>query len=539
MMFMMAAAALTLESSALAAETEATGFFESDLRVRLEDVPAGQWHSPAGVNRGFERFDNTVGGRLSAFSGDWTATIEGELRARANPQARDLDGLSNRQGVETLQWRLDEATVELWDAGVEGLDLKVGHQVVQWGVGDQFNPTNTLNAENLEDPTKFGEQLPNTMIRADYALSHMWTVSGVFVPIFRPAALPESASIGKAFVDRMPVLEDDVRRDLQGKLVLGQDLGYPTILNDTQLLIPPATLDNAAGMVRVGGAIGMTDLAVSWYTGRTDMPVAVSNHTTLRRKETCHPQRQDECIRGYLLTDAELAFPRMHVGGLNAAGELSSLGGLGWRLEAAVVIPQRTTIAITNDDLDMGGVVQSAGELDYGLSGERPEVVSDQPHMKWTLGLDYTLGPAVYVNAQWAHGMADEFGAGDFLHPDYVTRAGGAGWEIRRLRQGDYLVLGADISLGPAVLRLFSITDLTGYILEERNGSGGGVSQTRFSPFSKRGFSGVLYPELMVDLGDGLGLSVGTVQLLGQAHTKFGDPSAGGDIAFTKLRYSF
>ena len=55
----------------------AVGFVESDLRVRLEDVPAGQWHSPAGVNRGFERFDNTAGGKFSAFSGDWTATIEG------------------------------------------------------------------------------------------------------------------------------------------------------------------------------------------------------------------------------------------------------------------------------------------------------------------------------------------------------------------------------------------------------------------------------------------------------------------------------
>ena len=289
MMFMLGATALALESSALAAETEAVGFVESDLRVRLEDVPAGQWHSPAGVNRGFERFDNTAGGKFSAFSGDWTATIEGELRSRARPQARDLDALSSRQGVETLQWRLDEATVELWDAGVSGLDLKVGHQVVQWGVGDQFNPTNTLNAENLEDPTKFGDQLPNTMIRADYSVSPMWTVSGVFVPIFRPAALPESASIGKAFVDRMPVLEDDVRRDLQGKLVLGQDLGYPTILNDTQLLIPPATLDNASAMVRVGGAVGMTDLALSWYTGRTDMPVAVSNHTTLRARRPAIP----------------------------------------------------------------------------------------------------------------------------------------------------------------------------------------------------------------------------------------------------------
>ena len=127
------------------------------------------------------------------------------------------------------------------------------------------------------------------MIRGDYSVSPMWTVSGVFVPIFGLAALPESASIGKAFVDRMPVLEDDVRRDLQGKLVLGQDLGYPTILNDTQLLIPPATLDNAQAMVRVERAVGMTDLALSWYTGRTDMPVAVSNHTTLRARETPSP----------------------------------------------------------------------------------------------------------------------------------------------------------------------------------------------------------------------------------------------------------
>jgi len=531
--------ALVSFPSASAAEIDAAGFFESDFRLRLEDVPAGAWHSPAGVNKGFERFDNTIGGRVSAFSGDWTVTVEGEIRARAQPSAQSLPELSSRQGVETLQWRLDEATLELWDAGIDGFDLKIGHQVVQWGVGDQFNPTNTLNAENLEDPTKFGEQLPNTMIRGDYALSPMWTLSGVFVPIFQPAALPESASIGMAFVDRMPVLENDVRRDLQAKLQLGDELGYPTILHNTEVQMPRPTLGNASGMVRLGGAIGMTDVALSWYTGRTDMPVAVSNHTTLRNSPTCHPERTTDCIKGYLLTDADLAFPRMHVGGLNAAGELSALGGLGWRVEAALVLPQRTTIAITNEDLDMGGVVQPAGELDYGLSGERPEVVSSQPYAKWTVGLDYTIGPAVYVNAQWAHGMADEFGAGDFLQPDYVTRSGGADWEMRRLRQGDYLVLGADISLGRMVLRLFSITDLTGYVLEERGANSGDVSTSRFSPFSKRGFSGVVYPELMFDLGDGLDLSIGTVQLLGQTHTKFGDPAAGGDIAFTKANYTF
>ena len=125
-------AALLFGTSAFGAEIEANGFLESDLRVRLEDVPAGAWHSPTGVNRGFERFDNTVGGRVSAFSGDWTATLEGELRARAVPSAQNLADLTSRRGVETLEWRLEEATVELWDVGIEGLDLKIGHQVVQW-----------------------------------------------------------------------------------------------------------------------------------------------------------------------------------------------------------------------------------------------------------------------------------------------------------------------------------------------------------------------------------------------------------------------
>ena len=120
-----------------------------------------------------------------------------------------------------------------------------------------------------------------------------------------------------------------------------------------------------------------------------------------------------------------------------------------------------------------------------------------------------------------------------------MTRAGGSDWEIRRLRQGDYLVLGTDINFGEAVLRLFSITDLTGYILEERVADHETVDRTHYSPFSARGFSGVLYPELMVDLGDGLDVSLGAVFLFGQTHTKFGDPAAGGDVAFTKLQYAF
>jgi len=520
------------------------GWVESDFRVRVSDLPAGAWHAPTGIQKGVERFRNRAGGVLVAEGQSWLASVEGEFVLSAKPQAAGLGDLAHRPQVDPFWFELDEAAIEIWDAGVAGLDLKIGHQVVQWGAADQFNPTNTLNPENFEDPLKFGEQLPNTMVRADYSLGPTWTISGVLVPVFRPATLPSTSSIGVSFTDRMPVIQDRVRQDLQAKQALAADLGFPTIVDAVDLDLPPATLNNMAGMIRVGGAIGMTDLALSLYSGRTDMPQAVANDTRLERRSICHPMRPDSCIQGYMVTDSTLAYPRMHVAGLNAAGELDVLSGIGgqpigWRLEAAWVMPERTTIAIRNTNLDLGGLVQPEGEFAYGLGGERPNVVSDKPYAKWTLGLDYTIGKALYLNAQWVHGMADEFGQGDFIDPDFVTRAGGDGWEIRRLRTGDYVVLGTDINLPRATLRLFSILDVSGYHREDTAEPGSPPSITNFGPFSKNGFSAVLYPELMVSLGDGLNWSVGTIQLFGAEHTKFGDPAAGGDLVFTKVRYDF
>mgnify|MGYP001266986410 CR=1 FL=1 len=184
-------------------------------------------------------------------------------------------------------------------------------------------------------------------------------------------------------------------------------------------------------------------------------------------------------------------------------------------------------------------MVQQAGEYDYGLQGERPTVVDDSAFAKWTVGLDYTLGKAVYLNAQWVHGMTDEFGAGDFLQPDFTTRVGALDSEIRRLRIGDYGVLGADIALGTATIRLFSLFDLTGYQTESQVEGQDKRAVTRHAPFSTEGFSAVLYPELMFRFGDGLSAAVGTIQMFGEPHTKFGDPAAGGDLGFVRGAYEF
>lgn len=522
-------------------DTEAGGYVEIDLRARLSEVPAGPWYAPVGIQAGAERMNAIVGGSFRGQGDGWVTEFGGLLRTNAGSQVSDLQGLSDRGAINPVALEMNQASIEVWDVGFQGLDIRAGHQLVQWGVGDQFNPTNNLNSDDLEDPLRFGMQLPNAMLRADYSLGPTWTLSGVLVPLFRPASLPATSAIGTAFTDRIPVVEDSVRRDLQAAQSLARDgMNTPTIVSETHLRMPGATSDNVQWMVRAGGAVGMQDVALSWYTGRSDIPQPVRNYTTRVDTPLCHPVRSNDCIAGYLLTEAELAYPRMHVAGLNAAGEANLLGflgaePLGWRLEAAWVMPQRLTIAVENAELALSeGLVQPAGEFVYGLNGERPTVVEEKPFAKWTLGLDYTIGKGVYVNAQWVHGLADEFGAGDFIQPGFITRGGDADWEIRRLRIGDYLVVGSDINLGGPTLRLFSLLDLTGYQTERAQESNEDWKVTQHSPFSSKGFSSVLFPELMFNSGNALRLSIGAVVLLGDEHTKFGDPAAGGNLAFVR-----
>ena len=530
--------------SAWSSDVDASGYATVDLRVRLTDLPAGAWYAPAGRRAGVERSKAIAGGEVFVRTGQWSTTAAGRVEALDGSTADALVPLTVPERVMPVRVRLDELTLELWDVLFPGLDVTLGHQTVMWGVGDQFNPTNTLNASDLEDPLQFGMKLPNTMVRLDYALGPMWTLSAVGVPVFRPATLPATAALGPAFVGRMPMVEDNLRRELQDAQAFSRDsTRTPTIVRSTSVAYPGRGLENAQGMVRLGGSVGMQDVALSWYTGRSDIPQPIANHTERVTQRVCHPVRTGDCINGYLLTDATMAYPRMHVAGFNAAGEINPLGfvgahPLGWRFELAVIQPERLTVAITNGDLDLGdGLVQPAGEYDYDLDGERPTVIRNEAFAKWTLGLDYTFGDALYVNAQWVHGMVDEFGAGDFLSPGYVTRAGDADWEMRRMRVGDYLVVGTDILLGGPTLRIFSLTDLSGYRYEDT--SSGEVRVTNHSPFSEDGFSAVVYPELIVPFEGGLSMNVGVVNMLGKDHTKFGDPAAGGTVAFMKVNHRF
>jgi len=62
---------------------------------------------------------------------------------------------------------------------------------------------------------------------------------------------------------------------------------------------------------------------------------------------------------------------------------------------------------------------------------------------------------------------------------------------------------------------------------------------TTHSPFSKEGFSAVIYPDFNYNFGNGLELGLGALIQLGKEYTKFGDAAAGGSLIFTRGRFSF
>jgi hypothetical protein len=206
------------------------------------------------------------------------------------------------------------------------------------------------------------------------------------------------------------------------------------------------------------------------------------------------------------------------------------------------------------------------GEYDYRLGdGVYPLVLDDTPYAKWTLGFDYTFDEHFYMNLQWVHGLADETGAGDFITKGERVRRGGiapgpnplddclkpltpdmstpevCAVELKRNNLGDYLIVGIDLRFlsGDGLLRLFAILDLTTYVEERYSMSQMKRVRTRHHPFSADGFSMVLFPELTYNFGAGFELGIGGLIFVGKAHTKFGDPAAGGNEIFTRGSFSF
>ncbi len=574
--------AVGLASTSARAELDLAvgGRLQSDVRFRIQEKTLGDWYDHRRLPTGVERNENILKLKLNASTDRFRGVVDVDLvYLGRSPDVASLGDLSDRTVVEPFRVEAHALYVEAVDLITDGLDLRIGQQVVSWGVGDQFNPTNTLNAEDLEDVLLFGTQQANLMAKLDYTIPDWVQATALVIPVFRPALLPRSAPLAVAAIDRLPMIDPAVRQRIHVEQAVTSDalagvLGpavagrFPTRVTEVRPVLPALSFENLQLGARLATTVFEHDLALSWYRGFDDFPQAIQNLTEQSIGAACDPDDASDCVAGLLGTQVTLSYPRIQVLGLNMSGELDilswmddDLAPIGYRFELGVYFPEALQIRLLQGEIVVGSITRPGGEYDYGLGdGVRPEVLSDTPFPKWTIGLDYTFGRHVYVNAQWVHGFADEMGAGDnFFTDSPAVRSGGVStshedtvscffdraWqrcarELTRPRIGDYLVLGVDLNFSDTqgLFRLFTIFDLSGYT-ETRPTRSGEPETIAHGPFSADGFSAIVYPELVYNFGDGLELSAGVLLQLGKDHTKFGDPAAGGSLAWTRARFSF
>ncbi|MFO0762457.1 MAG: hypothetical protein U0359_38820 [Byssovorax sp.] len=549
------------------------GRVQSDLRFRVEDKGIGDYYDRTTLPAGVERNQNLFNLKLKANYGSFTgvASVDFVLNGYTG-KLQGIDALNDYTKVQPYRFEPQALYIDAKDL-LKGLDLRVGHQIVSWGAGDQFNPTNNLNANDLRDPLLFGRQQANFMVKADYWISEKLSLSAVLVPIFKPALLPTSAALGVADASRLPFTSDTLRHRIEAESGLGATslIGHPTVVGQVDTYVPDVRPENMQAAFRIAGQLGEQDLALSYYIGRTDFPQPFLNHVSQVKGAQCHPFDPTNCIQGQLQQAVSLGYPRMHVYGFNASGEFNpfkwisdKIHGMGYRAEVALVVPSEATLKVESDELKIA-IPQPAGEYDYDGDGKpggpTPRVVEPTPFVKWTLGLDYAFGEHVYTNVQWVHGLVDEYGAGDFIHQGWAVRHSDitsnpddtltkcvvpkdgtrCAREMLRARLGDYLVIGVDLKFlsDAALLRLFTIWDLSGYTEDAWDNKLKQRVQTHYNLFSKEGFSAVLYPEFSYNFGNGLELGAGALVELGRSYTKFGDPAAGGSTVFTRGKFSF
>jgi len=410
-------------------------------------------------------------------------------------QVSGLDDLSSRQMLTPFHVESDAAYIAIYDA-LPNLDIKIGRQIVVWGTADKFNPTNNINADDLEDRPVFTEPIANQMLVVDFSplQDRLW-FQGVYVPLFYPALLPPSASAALADPQTPVNFADQEERDklafLQNFLTANEKFN-PRVL--TRVEQPPVNIMNGQVAFKVGTRLGPVDMSASYYYGFHDIPIPFETES-----KGLGPLTEDSVDGYWFQSDVTLVYPRMHVAGLDFAAQVPFLDDMGLWGEAALIFPTQDydfriemplILDITPDDGVANPVTEFSGAI-----------VKKQPFLKATVGADYTIGKHVYVQAQYLRGFIDDFGAGNI---------------------GNYLLAGTDIIFfgRHLIFRAFSVTELP--------------SQRNQDP------STVLAPAVMMTPPWGFAtFEVGGFAIVGKNTSKFGQTATGSSIAYFKVTGSF
>ena len=422
------------------------------------------------------------------------------------PEQRDLVGLTDRRQMYRYHVESDAAYVAINDL-LPGLDLKLGRQIVVWGTADKFNPTNNINADDLEDRPLFTEPIANQMAVVDYTLpnSDKFWAQAVYVPFFTPALLPPSAATALLDPNTMPPYvnesEQDAIRYLQG--FLETDPRYvPDIYAD--VVLPENRFKNGQAALKVGSKLGPVDLSASYYRGFHDIPMPVKVESTQLAPLSDEMAEVAPEERFWYRSDVTLIYPKMQVVGLDFATQLGFLDNAGLWGEAGLFFPGDnyefdTELPIPLDVTPSDGTPNPITEVSGPVVGAKNGKAT--PYVKATVGMDYTIGKHVYLQGQYLRGFIDEFGAGNM---------------------GNYLVAGSELVFfgRHLVVRTFAVVDFP----DDKDDTA----------------STVLAPSLiMVPPWGFVTIEAGGFAFIGKYDTKFGQSATGSSIAFLKVAGQF
>ena len=343
--FALAACALVAPAAARAdVDLKFSGWISSDMRFRVlgeerappNPVPS-QWSI---LKNGFSRNENRIRAALNLRIGDKIRGVaDTELLLFGFSDLSDIDSTTLRNRVDPYYLEVHAAFIDinnLFGDVIPRFDLRIGRQTVPWGAADKFNPISNLNTLDLSDPLQFGRALANNMIRADWNPVGDLTFTAVLVPVFRPAQLPRTAPV--ALLDPLrpaPVANQGIRSALDDERAIYVPLYDPvtgtylpsgrTLTITADVLAPEITASNMQFGFRATTKVKDQDIGISYYHGRFGIPVPAWSISTGTLDNN--------------LTQTLLVYPRMDVLGLEMAGSIERLGGLGYWAEAAVIFP--------------------------------------------------------------------------------------------------------------------------------------------------------------------------------------------------------
>jgi hypothetical protein len=353
-------------------EIDIGGFWKFDYRFLIgngrEDVPYYDIFSRLRLNAEAYISDNV------------TTYISGDFRLYGSSDISGFNDLSDPAAQYPTDAMLWEAYLDIYNLGIDGLDLRVGKQRIAWGTADKMNPTDNFNPDDFSDFFEFGEHVPSLAVRATYNVSTQFAVEFVWLPSVKPILLPKDLSFSAAA---------EVENLLAPYKAQINQSPVPITITEPNIYVttPPYDLSHSMQALKIKGTLAKIDYSVSYLHGYDDFPVPTSIELI--------PNQTDQTL---LQPEVQTGFFEYHVLGFDFAGELS---GIGWWAEGAVFLP--------TDGVDV--IISIPDMLNpMEITHEEIELLNTDPYFKSTVGCDYTFSGGTYINFQYMHGLFPERG---------------------------------------------------------------------------------------------------------------------------------